>query len=76
MAQVEGPQATNYSMPGVFKTWPLAGLHWVAPVLLSPHFLQLCLLEMIRGAVGIKCGEVSRLLSVFEERLGPVLARL
>jgi len=25
--------------------------------------------------VGIKCGEVSRLLGVFEERLGPVLAK-
>ena len=25
--------------------------------------------------MGIKCGEVSRLLSVFEERLGPVLAK-
>ena len=25
--------------------------------------------------MGIKCGEVSRLLGVFEERLGPVLAK-
>ena len=37
-----------------------------------PTLYSYALLEKTGGAVRIKCGEVSRLLSVFEGRLGPV----